>query len=112
MTQTDLELKIMSQMHTTPIYNEILNDIAFYSGYSKTDILSKKRNGELVSCRRLLAYFSYEKEMPSYSAIGRKIGINHATVLHHVNLTKNSINQAKPFEKKLYKLISNKYEQS
>ena len=110
MTQTDIELKIMKAEAKFREVDSMLNDIAFLSGLSKSDITSKKKTQELVSCRRIASYFLYEKERLTYRQIARKLHMDHSTIIHHVDLTRNSINQAKPFEKKLYKLISKKYE--
>ena len=106
-TQTDIELRIMRHNITTP--EEILNEVAFITGIPKSVIKSKKRTDDVASARRIICHFLREENGMTYQSIGDFLNVGHDTALYHNNKVKDSIDQAKTFEKELYRKIKNKY---
>ena len=59
------------------------------------DILGLSREKNIAVARHLLRYYLHEKELLSWTEIGRLTGSNHATIIHSVKFIKESA----PFDK-------------
>jgi hypothetical protein len=60
----------------------IIQVVASFYGFRDTDILSQRRNQELVHARQVAAYLATRLTAQSAADIGRRIGRDHSTVLH------------------------------
>lgn len=64
----------------------IINVVAEYFGITADDIMSKKRNSELVQARQIVMYLCRDLTAESLSGIGKFLGKkDHTTVIHGVN---------------------------
>mgnify|MGYP001080096179 CR=1 FL=1 len=64
----------------------IINVVAEYFGITADDIMSKKRNSELVQAREIVMYLCRDLTAESLSGIGKFLGKkDHTTVIHGVN---------------------------
>ncbi|MCM1038549.1 MAG: chromosomal replication initiator protein DnaA [Roseburia sp.] len=64
----------------------IINVVAEYFGITPDDIMSKKRNSELVQARQIVMYLCRDLTGESLSGIGKLLGKkDHTTVIHGVN---------------------------
>ena len=64
----------------------IINVVAEYFGITADDIMSKKRNSELVQAKQIVMYLCRDLTAESLSGIGKFLGKkDHTTVIHGVN---------------------------
>ena len=64
----------------------IINVVDEYFGITADDIMSKKRNSELVQARQIVMYLCRDLTAESLSGIGKFLGKkDHTTVIHGVN---------------------------
>ena len=72
----------------------IINVVAEYFGITTDDIMSKKRNSELVQARQIVMYLCRDLTEVSLSGIGKFLGKkDHTTVIHGVNkITEEIVN--------------------
>ena len=73
----------------------IIQIICSGEGFSKEDLFSRSRNGELVFARQLIFYFCHELKLGPDRFIGSQIYRDHATVIHSAKVIKNYIDTDK-----------------
>ena len=81
---------------------EVLKKVVY--DYSQIDISTTSRKREIVDQKKIFCLVAYNEMGASYSAIGRFIGCNHATVMHHVSNAFELKRYDKEFERKYLKI--------
>lgn len=61
----------------------VFSRICKATGYTKEDILSHRRNKNLVFARQAICYWAMRRTLLSLTEIGRKMGLDHTSVLHN-----------------------------
>lgn len=70
----------------------IINVVAEHFGITPDDIMSKKRNSELVQARQIVMYLCRDLTATSLAGIGKLLGKkDHTTVIHGVNKISDEI---------------------
>lgn len=70
----------------------IINVVAEHFGITPDDIMSKKRNSELVQARQIVMYLCRDMTATSLAGIGKLLGKkDHTTVIHGVNKISDEI---------------------
>jgi chromosomal replication initiation ATPase DnaA len=110
MTETDLQLFIMNK--APYCVNELIRDICFHLGISRTALLSETRRSEVVLGRRIAIYFLYQYHGITLAKIGDILNRDHSTSHFHYNWMRDRIKELHfyPQENRIYKLINKNYE--
>ncbi len=75
-------------MHLEPhmcIPSTVIKTVANYFNVSGEDLISRTRKNEIVNPRSYACYFLSINMILSLREIGKNLGIDHATVVHHRN---------------------------
>lgn len=64
-------------------FQTLLENACELTHADKMDLLNGKRYGEVVKAKRLFCHYLRTYTNMPLKAIGQKIGVDHATVLHH-----------------------------
>lgn len=62
----------------------IARKVCDYYCIESKDFQSQKRNGNIVMARRDFIHLAARKTNKNYTEIGRFLGRNHTTILHHI----------------------------
>lgn len=77
---------------TLPKVAEIIKVVGEYYQISRNEMLSPRRQAQIVLPRQIAMYLAYELTVNSYPEIGRRFGgRDHTTVLHAVRKIKNLV---------------------
>jgi len=91
-------------------HNQLINNIADYSGVSREDILGKSKGADIVNARSLVAWALCNEMNFGYSEAGRKLGKDHATIMNATKKVKRVLGtddfKLKPREFALKKFVS------
>lgn len=75
--------EVISDTKAEPVRIEkIIGEVSRTYNISENDMLSKRRNEELVKARQIAMYIAKETTDMAYQAIGEAFGKNHTTVLY------------------------------
>jgi len=110
MTETDLHLHIMSKAPYS--INQLIKDVCFHLGISKTALLSQTRRREVAIGRRMVIYFLYKYHTLNLTQIGKILNRDHTTILFHSKWVNDRIEELHlyPQENRIYNLINKNYE--
>ena len=75
-------------------------------GIDKEDFFSRKRTGTLAGARQLICKVLYDIGGLSYNFIGRAIGRDHTTVIHHVQTAANFLENEPDYLQNYESLLS------
>jgi len=76
----------------------ILETVSEHFGISENDIISKKRNSEIVMPRQIVMYFGREMIDMPFQSIGAFLGKrDHSTVIHGIQKVEDAISQSEEF---------------
>lgn len=80
----------------------IINVVAEYFGITPDDIMSKKRNSELVQARQIVMYLCRDLTATSLAGIAKLLGKkDHTTVIHGVNKISDEVVNNEEFKNKI-----------
>jgi len=80
----------------------IINVVAEHFGITPDDIMSKKRNSELVQARQIVMYLCRDLTATSLAGIGKLLGKkDHTTVIHGVNKISDEIVNNEELKRKI-----------
>jgi len=77
------------------MFDDICSVISKGEQLTLSEIFSDTRKVEILYARQLIAYFSREMKIGSLSFIGKKVGKDHATVVHAIKSINNYIDTDK-----------------
>ena len=86
-------------------FDVILDEVSKHYNISINDILSTKKNKEIATARQIVMYLCDKLTEDTKSNIGKKMGRDHATVIHNINKVKEKIENDPSFEKIIDSLI-------
>jgi hypothetical protein len=79
-----------------PTCADIVRATAKYFGLPRVEMLSPRRQAELVTARQVAMYLCKMLTLRSYPFIGRALGRDHTTVIHSVCKIQNDIGAGNP----------------
>ncbi len=92
---------IINDTEAAPVSVEkIISEVSRSYNISESDILSNRREQNIVLARKVAMYITREITDLSYKAIGEKFGKDHTTVLYGVQSIESFL-EDKPYEKEL-----------
>ena len=86
-------------------FNVIIEEVSKHYNISINDIVSTKKNKEIATARQIVMYLCDKLTEDTKSNIGKKMGRDHATVIHNINKVKEKIENDPSFEKIIDSLI-------
>jgi len=85
----------------------IVSIVCNFYNIKEKDVLSPKRNKDIVKARQIISYIVREKFGISYPVIGRKLGgRNHATAIHSCNKIRKIINKDAILKEEIEKILN------
>lgn len=82
-TQTDIELKIMNRLYIPKSVEELINDVCFHTGVTKTELYSNSRKQEIVIARSTIAHFILRYHNPSPTRVGEILKRRHDNIIYY-----------------------------
>ena len=86
-------------------FEVIIEEVSKHYNISINDIVSSKKNKEIATARQIVMYLCDKLTEDTKSNIGKKMGRDHATVIHNINKVKEKIENDPSFEKIIDSLI-------
>lgn len=77
--------------HGDLVYKTIIDAIENQLGVKECEVLSKSRKGNIMRARSILSAIMYSYTILSIPAIGKKIGLDHSSVIHHRDLMSDEL---------------------
>lgn len=86
-----------------PTLEQLLDACCKASGVTLEEVMGSSRLRTVVDCRKLFCYLATRDRSDTLATIGRLIGVNHATVLHHRKDAKKLLEVKDPSFTRIYR---------